>query len=326
VEGKYDEELQLSNFESKMEMDGRTWPSTFIVERLLIALGDPRADELSYRAGTFSAFSSALRRARDGEGDITKIPRAPRHSGVSFGLLFKHWRSAFAGYYFEEDGAIAFSMERAKSECPTEFQDAETSTPPCRILPLEDVAVVAALAALQVYCRSSDRSGLFNCATVSELLMSTGIPVGRSRLPGSITATHVEKILSPSSHGVVGLADILILLRDWQNHGCVLSVRIPADWVVPAAPMAQAWPAFFSSSEGALVIHRSQVAAILAGAAECEIFVTDAGIRARVRGDGCVFIEMSCMFCASPGRPSAMETSVVSPLALGCRRKYFIEM
>lgn len=300
------------------------WPSAFITERLQLALGNPRDCEISYRAGTFGAFSSALRKARNSEADIRTIPRAPRYSFVSFGRLFKHWKSAFAGYIIESDGSIAFLPELAQSESPDESPDVPTRTP-CRIIPLEDAVIIAALAALQVYCRSNDRTGLFNCASVAVLLSSVGIPVFRSSMPGSITASDIEKLLSPTSHCGVGLADILIVLRDWKNHGSILSMPIPPDWVVPAAPMAVAWPAFFANLAGALVIHRCDVGPILAGATECEISVTDAGIRAGVRGDGCALIEYSCMFCASARSASAIDASSSSPLALGCRRKYLFE-
>jgi len=301
----------------------RTWPSEFMNKRLELALGAPKPAEISYRAGTFHAFSAALRTVRREKRNVCEVPRSTRNSGVSFGVIFKHWNSVFAGYHVTSDGTLTFSFDLAKSECPA-FAGDDTGT--YIVLPLEEVAVVAALAALQVYIRSHGDSGVFSSTAVCELLAesSCGLAILRSRMPGSIFSTDVEKLLNPTSHGGVGLADILVLLQDWQYHGKVLNMRIPPDWVVPDAPMALAWPTFFSCADGALVISRNQVGAILAGAADCEIFVTDAGIRAGPRGDGCAFIEWSCLFCAP--RLSSKEANVTSSLALGCKRKFVFEM
>ena len=301
----------------------RTWPSVFITKRLELALGVPKPDEISYRAGTFRAFSAALSTVRREKRNVCEVPRSIRNSGVSFSVIFKNWNSVFAGYNFKTDGALTFSFDLAKSECPA-FAGSDTASGAYIVLPLEEVAVVAALAALQVYIRSNGDSGVFSSSAVCDLLVesSCGLAILRSSMPGSIFSTAVEKLLNPTSHGGVGLADILVLLQDWQYHGKVLNMRLPPDWIVPDAPMALAWPKFFASSDGALVISRNQVGAILAGAADCEIYATDAGIRAGPRGDGCAFIEMSCLF----GAPPSKEKTVASPLALGCKRKFFFEM
>lgn len=221
-----------------------TWPSAFITERLRISLGDPKQDEISYRACTYAAFSTALHKARQPGRDICEVPRAGRNTGVAFHKIFKRWRSAFAGYSFDADGSIVFSFAVAKSECPLEFLTADVDAPTCFILPLEEVAVLSALAALQVYCRSKDYSGTFSCSDVCEVLAIAGLAVGRSSMPGSITSKDIEKMLSQNSHAGVGLADVLLLLRDWQNHGSVLHFRLPPEWVIPSAPMALAWPSF----------------------------------------------------------------------------------
>jgi hypothetical protein len=243
---------------------------------------------------------------------------------VQFSVIFKNWKSVFAGFSFQTDGTLEFSADLAKSECPTEFTEVDSSSKTCIILPLEEVAVVAALAALQVYVRSNEYNGTFSCAVVNDLLASTGLAVGRSRMPGSISHSGVEKILSPTSHCGVGLADILVFLQDWVDHGKVLHMQLPRDWVVPDAPMVKAWPEFFTSTAGALLLGRSQIGAILAGAADCEIYVTDAGIRTGARSDGCAFIEMSCLFSAA--RLASKADLSVSPLALGCKRRYNFEM
>lgn len=286
-------------------------PSLLVAERVQAAFGDQKQTELSLRAGTWLAFRHSLITARKAqEADdraIFTVPRSVRNSGVQLSVLFKNWKPCFAGFFATGGAAgtaavVSFSPTQAEKEWNAHNSMGITIpdfTHDVYIVPLEEIVVVAALAALQVYARADACTGTFSLDEVYDLLTNEAhLALGRSRVPGSVTSADIAKILSPPTHGGVGIADVLCLLSEWHRNGGVVSLPLPPGWISTSVTMAVAWPQFFTSPQGAIVIPRSMVGALLAGAAEREIYVTDAGLRAGPRSDGCLYCDMSCIHSA----------------------------
>jgi len=335
-----------------MDVDVPHVDSSLITDRLFSAVGMVQAAELSRRAGTWDMFCAALTAAREPGADgalLFSFPKGVRGSGLSLAKTFASCKSGFCGYRFGSDGYVYFSPLLGEDErlrlggkgshswkvgvsglSRRDITDLSipdlsgalgagaTSDNYC-IVPLEDVLIVVMLAALQVYLRTGD-NGTYSVPKVIELLRSESLlALGRSCVVGSVNETDIGHMLNPSTHCGVGLGDLLVLLGDWQRHGSMLCMTLPTGWVVPCTPLTR-WPAFYKSSRGAIVISRDHLSAALAGATDREFSVTSAGVRTGARGDGSAFIVFCCI------RHASRRSGVTASIALGCPRRYQIEL
>ena len=324
--------------------------SALLSARLDAALGPALGTELSFRnAASFNMLGDAIFSQSASDG-AAAFQRGRRNSGTSLSVMFKNIPSRLAGYACgpSRSSPLRFSPRRAeragsvgwsagKSGLPGDGDDdiagvvdamgagegAEAGAPEREffILPLEDVLVFAALAALQVYVRDSSRSGFYEVDAVIAVLKNEAcLPVGRSRVVGSIPAATITRLLCPSSHGRVGFADVLVVLGAWMRLGGELSAPTPPGWVVPPTPIT-CWPAAIASVRGAVLICRDALPLVIAAIADREMFVgDDADVHDGEHGDGSFFVGYECL---RSSKPSANGTA--SDLALGCPRTVVVE-
>ena len=185
------------------------------------------------------------------------------------------------------------------------------------LLPLEDLLTVALVAAVQVYLRGGSVTGSFSREAVVEAIkQETLIGIGRSRLPGIVSAAAIEALLSPPSHGRTGFADVLLMLSQMDLSRLP---PLPDSWVLPDAPLSR-WPAAFRG-ERAVLVRGAQVGHFVAGFADRELVLA---ARARIgpSGDGGVVVTVTCFRCA-PGRLASEP--VAATVGIGCPRAMTIE-
>jgi hypothetical protein len=263
--------------------------------------------------------------------------------------VFKNCKSKLAGYFITEDDRIAFSPLLAEQESATGCdwnsglsesglenrglsRTASTvaassydNVDNLYIVPLEDAVVIAMLAALQAYIRSDSRNGLYNVDDAVNILRSdTQLAIGFSRVPGSIPAETIKTILQPTAFGGVSITDTLFILGRWVQYGSSIHMPLPEAWIIPDTPHTE-WPSFFSSTVGVMIVRRDAVGHVIAGAADREFYVRDAGVRTGERGDGAVYFVLSCIH--DPPLPTVDDAAARnSNLALGCMRHYLFEL